>query len=53
MQLFEKLIEYPDAERLVLENVSLLPAESVPLVEAQGLALAEDLKAKFDPRSVP
>ncbi len=48
MQLFEKLIEYPDAERLVLENVSLLPAESVPLVEAQGLALAEDLKAKFD-----
>jgi molybdopterin molybdotransferase len=48
MQLFEKLIEYPEAERLVLENVSLLPAESVPLVEAQGLALAEDLKARFD-----
>jgi molybdopterin molybdotransferase len=48
MQLFEKLIEYPEAERLVLENVSRLPAEDVPLVEAQGLALAEDLKAKFD-----
>jgi molybdopterin molybdotransferase len=48
MQLFEKLIEYPEAERLVLENVSLLPAEDVPLVEAQGLALAEDLRAKFD-----
>jgi molybdopterin molybdotransferase len=48
MQLFEKLIEYPEAERLVLENVSRLPTEDVPLVEAQGLALAEDLRAKFD-----
>jgi molybdopterin molybdotransferase len=48
MQLFEKLIEYPEAERLVLENVSRLPAEDVPLVEARGLALAEDVKAKFD-----
>ena len=48
MQLFEKLIEYPEAERLVLENVSRLPAEAVSLVEAQGLALAEDVRAKFD-----
>ena len=48
MQLFEKLIEYPEAERLVLENVSRLPAEDVSLVEAQGLALAEDVRAKFD-----
>jgi molybdopterin molybdotransferase len=48
MQLFEKLIEYPEAERLVLENVSRLPAEDVPLVDAQGLALAEDVRAKFD-----
>jgi molybdenum cofactor synthesis domain-containing protein len=48
VQLFEKLIEYPEAERLVLENVSRLPAEDVPLVEAQGLALAEDLRARFD-----
>jgi molybdopterin molybdotransferase len=48
MQLFEKLIEYPEAERLVLENVSLLPAEKVPLVGARGLALAEDLRARFD-----
>src|SRR3712207_7968726 len=36
MQLFEKLIEYPEAERLVLENVSRLPAVKVPLVEARG-----------------
>ena len=48
MQLFEKLIEYPEAERLVLENVSRLPAEDVSLVEAQSLALAEDVRAKFD-----
>ena len=48
MQLFEKLIEYPEAERLVLENVSRLPAEDVPLLEAQGLALAKDVRAKFD-----
>jgi molybdenum cofactor synthesis domain-containing protein len=48
MQLFEKLIEHPEAVRLVLENTHLLPAEDVPLAEAQGLALAEDLKAKFD-----
>jgi molybdopterin molybdotransferase len=48
MQLFEKLIEYPEAERLVLENVSRLPAEDVSLVEARGLALAEDVRAKFD-----
>jgi molybdopterin molybdotransferase len=48
MQLFEKLIEYPEAVRLVLENVRLLSVEDVPLAEAGGLALAEDLKAKFD-----
>src|ERR687894_2180440 len=48
MQLFEKLIEYPEAVRLVLENTHRLPAEDVPLVEAQGLALAKDLEARFD-----
>jgi molybdopterin molybdotransferase len=48
MQLFEKLIEHPEAVRLVLENTHRLPAEDVPLAEAQGLALAEDLKARFD-----
>ena len=48
MQLFEKLIEHPEALRLVLENTYRLPTEDVPLVEAQGLALAEDLEARFD-----
>src|ERR687898_304404 len=48
MQLFEKLIEHPEAVRLVLENTHRLPAGDVPLAEAQGLALAEDLKARFD-----
>ncbi len=48
MQLFEKLIEYPEAVRLVLENASRLPAEDVPLLEARGLALAEDVRARFD-----
>jgi molybdopterin molybdotransferase len=48
MQLFEKLIEYPEAVRLVLENTRRLPAEDVPLVESQGLALAKDVRARFD-----
>src|SRR5918995_1792226 len=46
--LSENLIEHPEAVRLVLENTHRLPAEDVPLVEAQGLALAEDLEARFD-----
>ncbi len=48
MQLFEKLIEYPEAERFVLENTPLLPVEETPLGEAFGLALAEDLTATVD-----
>src|SRR3712207_2217551 len=48
MQLFEKLIEHPEAVRLVLERTYRLPAEDVPLVEAQGLALAGDVRARFD-----
>ena len=48
MQLFEKLIDHPEAMRLVLENTPRLPVKSVPLVEAQGLALAEDVRARFD-----
>src|SRR5215208_5957704 len=48
MRLFEKLIEHPEAVRLVLENTHRLPAESVQLLEARGLALAQDLKARFD-----
>lgn len=48
MRLFEKLVEYPDAERLVLENTDRLPVEETPLGEALGLALAEDLRATVD-----
>src|SRR5215204_2062010 len=48
MQLFEKLIDHPEAVRLVLENTHRLPVRDVPLVEARGLALAQDLKARFD-----
>jgi molybdopterin molybdotransferase len=48
VQLFEKLIEYPEAERLVLESTPRLPVEEVPLGEALGLALARDLEATTD-----
>ena len=48
MQLFEKLIEYPEAVRLVRENARRLPADDVQLLEARGLALAQDVKARFD-----
>jgi molybdopterin molybdotransferase len=48
MQLFEKLIDHHEAVRLVLENARRLPVEDVPLVEARGLALAEDVRARFD-----
>ncbi|WP_119066123.1 gephyrin-like molybdotransferase Glp [Rubrobacter indicoceani] len=48
MQLFEKLIEYPEAERLVLENAPKTPVVKLPLFEALGLLLAEDLVANFD-----
>lgn len=48
MQLFERLIDYREATRLVLENTPRLPAGELPLLDARGLALAEDLKARFD-----
>ena len=48
MQLFEKLIEYPEAERLVFESTPRLPVEETPLGEALGLALAQDLPATTD-----
>ena len=48
MQLFEELIEYPEAERLVLESTPRLPVEEVPLDGALGLALARDLEATTD-----
>jgi len=48
VQLFEELIEYPEAERLVLESTPRLPVEEVPLDGALGLALARDLTATTD-----
>ncbi len=48
MQLFEKLISHHEAVRLVLENTPRLQVVRAPLEEAQGLALAEDLRARFD-----
>jgi molybdopterin molybdotransferase len=48
MQLFEKLISHHEAVRLVLENTPRLQVVRVPLEEAQGLALAGDLQARFD-----
>ena len=48
MQLFEKLIEYPDAEKLVLDNTHKPPVEETPLGEALDLALAQDLRATVD-----
>ena len=48
LQLFERLIEHSEAVRLVLENTPRLPVARVPLVDAQGLALAEDVWARFD-----
>jgi molybdopterin molybdotransferase len=48
MQLFEKLIDHREAVRLVLESTPVCEAVRVPLEEAQGLALAEDVRARFD-----
>src|ERR671918_181435 len=48
MQLFEKLIDHHEAVRLVLENTIRPPVMRVPLVDAQGLTLAEDVLARFD-----
>jgi molybdopterin molybdotransferase len=48
VKLFEELIEYPEAERLVLESTPRLSVEEVPLAGALGLALARDLTATTD-----
>jgi len=48
MQLFEKLIDYHEAVRLMLESTPRLPVARVSLMEARGLALAEDVRARFD-----
>lgn len=48
MQLFEKLVEYPEAERLVLESTPRLPVVETPIEEALGLVLARHLDATVD-----
>ncbi len=48
MQLFDKLIDHYDALRLVLESTPRTEAVRLPLLEAQGLALSEDVEARFD-----
>jgi molybdopterin molybdotransferase len=48
MQLFEKLVDYREAVRLVLENAPRSPVMHASLMEAQGLTLTEDVRAKFD-----
>ena len=48
MQLFEELIDHHEAVRLVLKNTTHLPVVRMPLMDARGLALAEDVLARFD-----
>jgi molybdenum cofactor synthesis domain-containing protein len=48
MQLFEELIDHHEAVRLVLKNTTHLPVVRMPLMDAQRLALAEDVLARFD-----
>ena len=48
MQLFEELIDYHEAVRLVQKNTTHLPVVRMPLMDARGLALAEDVLARFD-----
>jgi molybdopterin molybdotransferase len=48
MQLFEEFIDHHEAVRLVLKNTTHLPVVRMPLMDAQGLALAEDVLARFD-----
>ena len=42
------MIGFEEASRLLRENVSVLPAETVPLEAAAGRFLAEDIVARFD-----
>jgi molybdopterin molybdotransferase len=48
MQLFEKLISHHEAVKLVLESTPRLPVVHTLLEDARGLAVAEDLRARFD-----
>jgi molybdopterin molybdotransferase len=42
------MVSFEEARRLVLENVTLTDVETVPLLEASGRVLAEELMAPFD-----
>jgi molybdenum cofactor synthesis domain-containing protein len=48
MQLFDKLLDHADAVRTVLESTPRMPVVRLPLIEAHGLVLAEDLSATVD-----
>lgn len=48
MQTFGELIDHGEAVRMVMESTPRLPVEETTLVEAQGLALAQNLVARFD-----
>ncbi|MBV9454248.1 MAG: molybdopterin molybdotransferase MoeA [Rubrobacter sp.] len=48
MQLFEKLISHHEAMGLVLESTPRLPVVHTLLEDARGLAVAEDLRARFE-----
>lgn len=48
MQTFDRLLDYGEAVEIILKNTPRSSAVGVPLSEARGLVLAEDLVAKFD-----
>jgi molybdopterin molybdotransferase len=48
VQTFDKLLDYREAVRIILENTPRMPAGMVSLAEARGLVLVGDLTANFD-----
>jgi molybdopterin molybdotransferase len=46
------MISYPEAYQCTLENIQALDAQTVPLLEAAGRTLAQDLLARVDSPSV-
>ncbi|MDP8952910.1 MAG: molybdopterin molybdotransferase MoeA, partial [Actinomycetota bacterium] len=48
VQIYDKLIDHYEAVRLVLESTPRSQVVRVPLMESRGLALAEDVRARFD-----
>lgn len=43
-----KMISIPEAQKIVLAETERLPSVSIPLSEAQGRILAEDVQAQED-----